>query len=324
MGNAIEVSDSLSNAEEQIERAAKAVGRGEARPRVFEAIYHHKAKVKTVADIVKRTGLKRVRVLQEGRHLVRNGVVRSAKGKDGDTAYEMIDFIHTHKRKILKYAADPKKLAALPTKRKNIVSVTVKTNGARAWRSKAVALTLDDFDSFKAITKVKADGYIPRTVSEDQFKRGVQAILGEPDDWRDWGGEMFDFSSTQLRYKGRRIGAVFAFKGPGTRGPLTPKKMGANGDQIGRMYKGEGRVFILQYGGKVEESVRQLMRTHAVEKSDATGEPIYYVVVDGTDSHRLYRAYPSQFNSARNKTRKRKRAIRRRQARQRPSKSRSG
>jgi len=57
---------------------------------------------------------------------------------------------------------------------------------------------------------------------------------------------MFDLSSTQLVDKGKRIGAVFGFKGPGMWGPLTPKKMGKNGDQIGRMYMGVGRVFILQ------------------------------------------------------------------------------
>jgi len=304
MSGAIEVSDSLSNTEEQIERAAKTIGRGDVRPKVFAAIYHHKKKIKSVDEVMKKSGLKsRIRVLQEGRHLVRKGIVRAAK-KDG-TAYEMIDFFHAHKRQILNLAANPKKLAALPTKRKP-VSVTLKVNGAKAWRPKAVALTLDDFDSFKALSKVKADGFIPRTVSEDQFKRGVQAILGEPGDWRDWGGEMFDLSSTQVIYKGKRIGAVFAFKGPATRGPLTPKKMGKNGDQIGRMYKGVGRVFILQYGESVEESVRQLMRTHAVEKSDATGETIYHVVIDGTDSHRLYRAYPTEFAKATKKKAKKK------------------
>lgn len=304
MSSAIEVSDSLSNTEEQIERAAKTIGRGDVRPKVFAAIYHHKKKIKSVTEVMKKSGLKkRIRVLQEGRHLVRKGLARSAR-KDGETAYEMIDFFHAHKREILTAAANPKKLAAIPTKRKTAVTVTMRTNSSKARRPKAVALTLDDFDSFKALSNVKADGFIPRTVSEDQFKRGVQAVLGEPGVWRDWGGEMFDLSSTQLVYNGKRIGAVFAFKGPGTRGPLTPKKMGKNGDQIGRMYKGVGRVFILQYGESVEESVRQLMRTHAVEKSDATGETIYHVVIDGTDSDRLYRAYPTEFAKAAKKKRK--------------------
>jgi len=296
VANAIEVSDSRSNAEEHIERAAKTVGRGKVRPKVFDAIYHHKTKVKSVSAIVKRTGLKRLRVLQEGRHLVRNGIVKSAR-KDGDTAYEMIEFFHTHKRRILNYAANPKKLAALPTKRKPSVSVTVTTSG-RSPRPKALALTVDDFDSFKAVRKVKPDGYIPRTISEECFKRGVQAILAEPGKWKDWGGELFDLASTRVVLKGNRIGAVFAFKGPGKRGPLVPGKMGKNGDQIPRMYFADARVFVVQYGEEVKPSITQLMRSLAVDKSAATGETIYYAIIDGTDSDRLYRAYPVEFNGA--------------------------
>jgi len=53
------------------------------------------------------------------------------------------------------------------------------------------------------------------------------------------------------------------------------------------------------------ESVRQLMRTHAVGKSDATGEPIYHVVIDGTDSHSLFRAYSTEFAKAAKKKAKR-------------------
>jgi hypothetical protein len=302
LANAIEVSDSLSNAEEQIERAAKTVGRGRARPKVFEAIYHHKARVKSVVEIVKRTGLKRLRVLQEGRHLVRSGIVNAAK-KDRDTAYEMIEFFHTNKRKILKYAANPKKLAAIPTKRKTSVSVRVTAN-SRPSRAKAVALTVDDFDSFKAVCKVKPDGYIPRTVSEDNFKRGIQAILSEPGEWKDWGGELFDLASTRVTLRGTRVGTVFAFKGPGKRGPLVPSKMGKNGDQISRMFLADARVFVVQYVEEIKTSITQLMRSIAVEKSVATGDTIYYAVIDGTDSYRLYRAYESKFKQLRQKKHK--------------------
>lgn len=38
------------NVNEQIEQAAKAIGRGKVRRKVFEAIYHHEAKVKTVGE----------------------------------------------------------------------------------------------------------------------------------------------------------------------------------------------------------------------------------------------------------------------------------
>jgi hypothetical protein len=49
-----------------------------------------------------------------------------------------------------------------------------------------------------------------------------------------------------------------------------------------------------------------LMRSLAVDKSAATGETIYYAIIDGTDSHRLYRAYPVAFNGATRQTRLRK------------------
>src|SRR5579872_4534332 len=186
MTNAIEVSDSLSNTEEQIERAAKTVGRG-ARRIVFEAIYHHKAKAKSVGDIARKTGLSRLRVLQEGRHLSRRGIARQTK-KNGDTAYEMIEFFHAHKKEILRFAADPKKLAKLPTKRKLGATlpkfVTISSAGATVNR-----ITIDDVRSFAKIRKIKGAGSLRASVTEGQFKRGVQAIIGEPGTFKDWPGE---------------------------------------------------------------------------------------------------------------------------------------
>lgn len=261
---------------------------------VFDAIYYHKTRIKTVSAIMERTGLERMQVLQNGRHLVKNGIAKAAK-KDGETAYEMIDFYQTHKRRILACAADPKKLASLPTKRKASVSVTVRANGRRAARSRAVELTVDDIDSFQAIRKVEAGGYIPRAVSEDQFKRGVQAIIGERAQWKDWGGELADLVSSRVVLRGGRVRAVFAFKGPGQRGPLVPAKMGKNGDQIQRMYILDGRLFVVQYVGEVKPNINDLMRSLALAKSTATGEDIYYAVIDGIDSDRLFRAYPSEF-----------------------------
>lgn len=297
------VTDFLSNSNEHIMEAVNAIRRSADARAVFVAIHTGKRAVKSVPELAKSTGLSEKVVLTHGKKFAKLHLIEQIR-ENGRTAYRKNPSLQAKKAKILSLAASKAKREAYPTKRNASVSVTV--NGRGSSRPKAIALTIDDIDSFKSVRKVKPDGFIPRAVSEDQFKRGVQAILGEPGDWRDWGGEMFDLSSTQLVYKGKRIGAVFAFKGPGTRGPLTPKKMGKNGDQIGRMYKGVGRVFILQYGESVEESVRQLMRTHAVEKSDATGETIFHVVIDGTDSHRLYRAYPTEFAKAAKKKTKKK------------------
>lgn len=271
MANAIEVSDSLSNTEEQIERAAKTIGRGKRRA-VFEAIYHHKSKIKTVEIIAKKTRLTRMRVLQEGRHLVQKGIVRQAK-KAGDTAYETIDFFQAHKKQILRYAANPKGLAKLPTKRKVTVvlprSVTISSAGAHVNR-----ITVDDIKSFGKVKKRKIAGSLPASMSEKQFKDGVQSIIGEPGKFKDWGGEKGDLYTTRLRIATKRLAAAFAFKGPGEKRKLVPGRMGKNGDQAQRLFQEEADVFLVQHWREIDSSVIELMRSLAVAKSVTTGKRI--------------------------------------------------
>jgi hypothetical protein len=294
MANAIEVSDSLSNTEEQIERAARTVGRGDRR-RVFDAIYHHKARVKTVSEIVAKTRLDRIRVLQEGRHLVRRGIVRQAK-KNGETAYEMIDFFHAHKKAIMRFSAEPKKLANLPTKRKTVTvlpkSVTISAAGAQVYR-----ITIDDIRSFSRVRKVKVAGSLSSSVSEAQFKRGIQSIIGEPGKFKDWGGEKSDLCTTRIRLNDKRLAAAFAFKGPGERGKLVPGRMGKNGDQAPRLFQEDADVFLVQHWREIDPSVIDLLRSLAVAKAVTTGKRIWYGVIDGHDSLRLCQAYPVQFDS---------------------------
>lgn len=295
MSGAIEVSDSLSNAEEQIERAARVIGRGAGRRRVFEAIYHHKSKVKTVGEIAERTRLKRIRVLQEGGYLARRGIVRQTRKKN-DTAYEKIDFFHAHKRQILVLAGDPRKLATLPTKRKTVHAlptyVSIPSAGAKIYR-----ITVDDIDSFSKVRKIGYSGSLPASLSEARFKRGVQKTIGEPGKFKDWGGETSDLYTTRLRIKGKRHAAAFAFKGPGQRGPLVPGRMGKNGDQLQRLFEEDADVFIVQHWREIKPSVIDLMRRLAVAKSVSTGQPIWYGVVDGQDSERLRAAYSSKFKA---------------------------
>jgi hypothetical protein len=292
MTNAIAVSDSLSNTEEQIERASKTVGRGTRRI-VFEAIYHHKAKVKTVGHIATKTGLTRLRILQEGRHLSRRGIVRQTK-RDGDTAYEMIEFFHAHKKDILRFASDPRKLAKLPTKRKLGSAlpkfVSISSAGADVRR-----ITVDDIHSFAKIRKVNGTGSLSASVTEVQFKRGVQSIIGEPGTFKDWPGEKSDLYTTRVRINSKRLAAAFAFKGPGEKGKLTPGRMGKNGDQAQRLFQEDADVFLVQHWREIDPSVIDLMRSLAVAKAVTTGKRVWYGVIDGKDSQRLCLAYPTDF-----------------------------
>jgi hypothetical protein len=162
----------------------------------------------------------------------------------GDTAYEMIEFFHAHKGQILRLAASPKKLAKLPTKRKVVVvlpkSISIPSRGAKINR-----ITVDDVDTFAKVKRIKVAAALPSTVSEDQFKRGVQAIIGEPGVYKDWGGERSDLYSTRLRLNGKRRAVAFACKGPGTKGKLVPGKMGENGDQALRLLQEDADIFVV-------------------------------------------------------------------------------
>jgi hypothetical protein len=294
MANAIEVSDSLSNANEQIEAVAKAIGGSKDRRLVFEAVYHHKSPVKTVQMIHEWTGLSRMRVLQAGRHLHLKGAMKQLK-KTGDTAYQKIDFIHARKKEILRYAASPAKLDKLPTKRRANVRVLPKFVKVPSSGAQVTRITIDDIESFALVKKFKAKHSLPDTVSEEDVKHGVQAILGEPGDFKDWGGEDSDLYSGRLRLNGKRHVAAFAFKGPGERGALVPGRMGRNGDQLTRMFRHDADVFLAQHWREIKPSVPELMRSLAVAKSVSSGKLIRYGVIDGVDTERLRKAYPTKF-----------------------------
>jgi hypothetical protein len=255
--------------------------------------------VKTVAAIALKTGLSRLRVLQEGRHLFRRGIVRQTK-KDGGTAYEMIDFFHAHKKQIMAFAAEPKKLAKLATKRKTITFlpklVTISSAGAKVHR-----ITVDDICSFARVRKVKVAGPLPSTMSEAQFKRGIQTLIGEPGKFRDWGGERSDLYTTRIKLTAKRPAAAFAFKGPGEKGKLVPGRMGKNGDQAQRLFQEDADVFIVQHWREINSTVIDLMRSLAVAMAVTTGKRIWYGVLDGHDSQRLCQAYPSCFVKHRRK-----------------------
>jgi hypothetical protein len=287
------VSDSLSNTNEQIEQAARAMGRSVPNRRVFAAIYKGKKRVKTVGELARTTRLTRKQVLTAGKHLHNRSVVNQTR-KDADTAYEKIDFFYTHKAKILRFAGDDKKLAGLPTKR-NIVAREVKTVQVPTKLAKTEQITLDDLDSFKLVRKIGSNGLLSRSISEKNFKHGVRRILGEPGEFTDWGGEKNDLYTTRMRIGGRRLPAVFAFKGPGKKGKLVPGKMGKNGDQIQRLFQSTADVFFVQYWREIDESVVDQMEALAVAKSVTSGKKIYFGVIDGSDSNRLLRAYPHYF-----------------------------
>ena len=292
---AIQVSDPRSNAADQIAHAVQVLGRAAQRITVFRAIYTGKKSAKTVNEIATATGLDRVRVLQEGRRLADNQIVRQLRAA-GTTAYEKDRFYAAHRDRILRLVQDPVASAALSTKRRPQPppATSARIQVPRAY-VRVQFTTIDQIDSFSRVGRLRIAPENLPILEEARFKNGVAAILNEDGQFHDWGGEKNDLYTTRLRISGVRRAAAFAFKGPATKGVLTPKKMGKNGDQIQRLFSSPATVFLIQYHGQIAESVLEQMEEFAKAKSVSIGEVVYFGVIDGNDSRRLMAAYKASF-----------------------------
>lgn len=291
----LNVSDPRSNPADQVAHAVEVLGRAKQRIAVFKAIYFGKKRVKTVNEVAIATGLDRIRVLQEARRLADNQIVGQIRAA-GMTAYEKDRFYSARKRTILRLVQDPVAFAGFPTKARPRTALP-KALTIRIPRPQIQAryITVDDIDSFYRVRTVRIEPGDYSPIPETRFKSGVARILGESGRFHDWGGERNDLYTNKLRISGRRYPAAFAFKGPATKGILTPGRMGKNGDQIQRLFKTVASVFVVQYWGQVAESVAEQMEEFAKAKSAIEGAIIFFGIIDGDDSNRLLKAYPSAF-----------------------------
>lgn len=288
------VSDILSNRNDQLVNAAEAIGRSAARRRVFDAVYRGKRTVKTVREIAASTGLTEKQVLTAGKPLASTNLFEQIR-VDQLTAYRKYTDIALHKKRILGLSRSKKQRDQVPTKTRPVS----KTPLMRIPRERIdiVQITVDDIDSFFRVRRILHPPAPKVGLSERQFKEGIKTILGELGAFPDWGGEHNDMYTTRLRLGGRRRAAAFALKGPGLRGKLTPARMGKNGDQVMRLFQSEGEVFIVQHSEQIDETIVALMRQSAAMKSIATGQRIYFGVIDGADSARLIAAHTRAFAS---------------------------
>lgn len=111
------VTDAISNRNEHLLEAVRAIGRaGGLKHRVFDAIYYHKKRAKTVAEIAAATGLSRMQVLQSAGALKKAGIVRQDR-VGGDTAYVQIESFQHLKPQIQALLKSPHKIKDIATKR---------------------------------------------------------------------------------------------------------------------------------------------------------------------------------------------------------------
>jgi len=292
---AIDVSDVRSNPQDQIYHAAKVLGRSKDRKQVFMAIYKGKRKVKTVSEIVSLTKLKKVRVLQEANILAGNYIIKKTKFK-GNLAYEKDQFYNQNKKKILTLAENKSKLKTFPTKIHPQIETKVVMTHFPQKIVNISQITIDDIDTFSQVRNIVDINKKDIPYLEEKIKEGFKALLGEEGNFTDWGGEKNDLFSTRLKINGKRVVAVFGFKGKGTKGVLTPKKMGKNADQIQRLFQSNADCYIIQYWGQISESILEQMKSFAIAKSVTERKKIIFGVIDGRDTRRLILAYPEYFN----------------------------
>lgn len=282
----ISVSDHKSNAPEQIAFAAKVIGKSDIRRKIFEEVYKGKKSIKTVEELAVLIGVSTKRILEEGVKLSKNTIFEQVK-VDKKTAYQKIPFYSANKMQILNLVSNPDKLKNFSTKSNPIINIQYEMLGFPKQLIQTKRLFIDEIDSFKTDKKVKKPRVDLEKLSEANFKAGIQKIIGEKGKFTDWGGEVNDLLTSRVIYKGSRIQTAFAFKGPGTKGILTPAKMGKNGDQIQRLFKTSAELFVLQYWGQIDQAIIEQVETFAKSKSLSSAEKIFFCIIDGQDTQKI-------------------------------------
>lgn len=182
------------------------------------------------------------------------------------------------------------------------VTVESKTTQSSAGESRSSALegldaliAIDDIDTFgevSTVTPLDVVAAVPDLgILEQELKRAIVRIVGEPYIDGDWGGELSDQFTANVVFAGHRRRTSFLLKS--TRGAprkLRPSGLGKNADQIGRLLRQESQLFIVAHTGEIDESVYEQLasgiRGLRYEGGGAVGS-----VWDGTDCARLLTAY---------------------------------
>jgi hypothetical protein len=156
-----------------------------------------------------------------------------------------------------------------------------------------IELHIEDIDSFakaKNITPQEVKPLVPLNLLEDQVQTSFEEIIGENFHQEDCGGEMNDVVSSQVRVGERRLRTAFILKGRGTKGKLTIKGCGKNGDQIVRLVEAPVDLYVVQHVDEIDQRVVYDLKSK-VELKNRKGEPCQMCIIDGTDTARILVAY---------------------------------
>jgi hypothetical protein len=289
----------VATSEETIQKIGTDLSKSPRRYKVFAAIYSGGNKPKDAATLSRKTGLSEVVVLQLASPMAHQQFFERLK-YEGRIAFKKYNHINAVRHRILRLARNPGQLEKHVSARTPKQTVLVKLNGRKRTEVKTTEVFIDDVDEFRRVRGLKANQLSrlePARLPEKVFKYGVASILGNRGKFQDWGGEKNDLYTSHVTIGGHRHSTAFAFKGPATAPPLTLKKLGANGDQILRLFSTTADTFFLQFEGKIEEAIKESMLTHAIRKSHERRHEVLYGIIEMEDSHRLRSRYPLNFSA---------------------------
>jgi hypothetical protein len=293
---AIDTTDVRTHGKEQIDRAIEVLGDSEDRRKVFEEVYRGKRTAKTTDEIARKSGLDIKRVLEVGLYLYNHKMIDRNK-VNGRFVFIKIAYYSLYKEKIIQGALKEDVVYRVKRvdQKTEVQSVTIKLpKHQKPFDIKLI--TIDDINSFDKVAAVKLAPDIKyQPILEEDFQQGLQKILQEYNVFKDWGGEGDDLYTSRLIIGAKRVAVAFALKGRGTKGKLTPGKLGSQGDQIQRLFEAPAEVFLIQYWGQIDETVLKQMKLIATAKSASERKRIYYGVIDGQDTLRIIQAYPEFF-----------------------------
>jgi len=282
---------------DNIMSAVESVGRSKPRLEVFLAICKGKKKEKSVSWIRDNTSLKNnKRVTEEAKKLANDEIIIQLDHKvDGETGYSKVDFFCKHKNRILTLIKNKKLREDYPTKtnpKTKSLTSSFQINLRMPQKiAKTKSISIQEIDNFSKIKKMKPMEY-DLEKNEDDIKELFKKIAGEKGRFTDSPVEKNDLL-TYLTMNGKKFLVAFAFKGKSkkTIKKLRPMDMGKNGDQVERLFSSPAEIFFVQFVGQLHELMLSKMEEQSILKSYYTGKKIYYGIIDGNDTSKIFEKY---------------------------------
>jgi len=282
---------------DQIYSAYESIGASKQRLEVFLAICKGSKKEKSVTWIRENTTLKNnKRVTEETKKLADDEVIIQLEHKvDGETGYKKVDFLCKHKKAVLKLINDKHARENFATKINPKIKFTKKSIGIKLTLPKVgiktQPISIQKIDEFSKIKNIKSMDY-DLEKNEDDIKALFKKIAGEKGKFTDSPVEKNDLL-TYLTMNGKKFLIAFAFKGKSKKRikKLRPMDMGKNGDQVERLFSSPAEIFFVQFVGQMHELMLSKMEEQATLKSHYTGKKIYYGIIDGNDTSKIFSQY---------------------------------